>query len=326
MPISITPVQAADTAIALTTIGMAVTVFRLGIRIRDKKLGWDDFWAAMSLVSAAILLTGACIILTPKPWMGRMTMITGYYFSGHGFYGTIWCARFSILGTIMRICPSWWMKYFRLMAVAFAGMWIFLFIQYMVHCESDPTWKDTTHQCSLGRRVAAAQLVTDIVADVALSIGPVAMLWQAKLPRGQRMRLITVFASCILTSLVSLAHAYCIWVNKGLDEFFSAMFETSVSMVVASLSVIMGFFYRLRGGDDSGGNIHTSGGTAASNFELASAGRRPINVDISTTVWVEDEAGRDQVKGAPNRSVEDGLGLDDYSKKGHDQVYNGFAR
>ena len=70
------------------------------------------------------------------------------------------------------------------------------------------------------------------------------MLWQAKLPKGQRMRLITVFASCILTSLVypshaisltsmlnliqvSLAHAYCIWVNKGLDEFFSAMFEVS---------------------------------------------------------------------------------------------------
>ena len=91
----------ADTAIALTTIGMAVTIFRLGIRIRDKKLGWDDFWAAMSLVSAAILLTGACIILTPKresffssdaarsvnfaysAWMGRMTMITGYYLCVH---------------------------------------------------------------------------------------------------------------------------------------------------------------------------------------------------------------------------------------------------
>ena len=55
------------------------------------------------------------------------------------------------------------MKYFRLMAVAFAGMWIFLFIQYMVHCESDTTWKDTTHQCSLGRRVAAAQLVSEFL-------------------------------------------------------------------------------------------------------------------------------------------------------------------
>ena len=77
------------------------------------------------------------------------------------------------------------------------------------------------------------------------------MLWQAKLPKGQRMRLITVFASCILTSLVyrfhaisltrmlksiqvSLAHAYCIWVNKGLDEFFSAMFEVSSNTSAAA--------------------------------------------------------------------------------------------
>ncbi|KAL1744485.1 hypothetical protein HDZ31DRAFT_64075 [Schizophyllum fasciatum] len=325
MPVSITPQQAVNTAIILTSIAIPVTLFRLGIRIRDKKLGWDDFWAAMSIVSVSLVLTGACISLTPKPWMSRMVLITGYYFAASGFYGTIWSCRFSILCTIMRISPSWWMKYFRAMALSFAGMWIFLFIQAIAHCEMDPSWKETTGLCQLGRKIAAAQLVTDIVADVSLSVGPVMMLWQARLPQGQRIRLITVFASCILTSLVSLAHAYCIWVNKGLDEFFSAMFETSVSMVVASLSVLVGFFSRLRGGDDSGGHIHTSGATAASNFELAVPGR-PINVDISTTVWVEDDAVREQVKSTTQttRSVEDGL--DTYGKKVDDHVYNGFER
>lgn len=277
----------------------------------------------------------------------------------------------------MRIIPNWWIKYFRVMGGAFAGMWLFLFVQALVHCEGDPSWKDTTGQCSLGRPVAIAQLIStsrsflpvdgqthmfwvaDIVSDLALSLAPVSMLWQANLPKGQRVRLITVFASCILTTLVSptlllrkytpthpsqvsLAHAYCIWVNRGLDEFFAAMFEvrttpscaathrlthppqTSVSMMVASLSVLVGFFTRLsRGGlgGTSGGHISTSGGaTGASGIELSRAGRA-INVDISTTVWVDDDGERGQAKSHPTRSVEEGL--ESCDKKADDRVYDG---
>ncbi|KAL1694346.1 hypothetical protein GGG16DRAFT_47561 [Schizophyllum commune] len=320
MPVNITPEQAADTAKGLITTALAVTLFRLGIRVHDKRWGWDDFWAAVSIVTSSFVLTGACISLTPKAWMSRDVLIMGYYFAATGFYCTVWSCRLSILCTIMRIIPNWWIKYFRIMGVAFAGMWLFLFVQALVHCEGDPSWKETTGQCSLGRPVAEAQLVTDIVSDLSLSLAPVSMLWQANLPKGQRVRLITVFASCILTTLVSLAHAYCIWVNRGLDEFFAAMFETSVSMMVASLSVLVGFFTRLsRGGGTSGGHISTSGGaTGASGIELSRAGRA-INVDISTTVWVDDDAG--QAKSHPTRSVEDGL--ESYDKKPNDRVYDG---
>ena len=83
-------------------------------------------------------------------------------------------------------------------------------------------------------------------------------------------------------------------------------------MMVASLSVLVGFFTRLsRGGGTSGGHISTSGGaTGASGIELSRAGRA-INVDISTTVWVDDDAW--QAKSHPTRSVEDGL--ESYDKK-----------
>ncbi|TRM64731.1 hypothetical protein BD626DRAFT_489727 [Schizophyllum amplum] len=322
MAVVITVEQAVNTAITLTCIAIATTLLRLGIRIHDKKLGWDDFWAGFSIIASSLVLTGAMITLDPKPWMSQLTMVAGYYLANSGFYATIWSCRFSILCTIMRICPSWWMTYFRAMASGFAAMWMFLFVQAIVHCESDPSWKETTGQCSLGRPIAVAQLITDIIADLALSLAPMGMLWQSNLPKGQRVRLITVFASCFLTTLVSLAHAYCIWVNKGLDEFFSALFETSVSMVVASLSVLVGFFSRMvHGGYDSGGGqIHTSGATAASGFELVTPGR-PINVDISTTVWVEDDAVREQVKRKGGRSVEDGI----EDQKLNDQVYNGYA-
>ena len=93
-------------------------------------------------------------------------------------------------------------------------------------------------------------------------------------------------------------------------------------MMVASLSVLVGFFTRLsRGGGTSGGHISTSGGaTGASGIELSRAGRA-INVDISTTVWVDDDAG--QAKSHPTRSVEDGL--ESYDKKLDDRVYDGYV-
>ena len=55
-----------DTAKGLITTALAVTLFRLGIRVHDKRWGWDDFWAAVSIVTSSFVLTGTCISLTPK--------------------------------------------------------------------------------------------------------------------------------------------------------------------------------------------------------------------------------------------------------------------
>lgn len=303
-----------DTAISVYTIAAFITICRLVIRIHDKKWGWDDFCAAVALVTGGLMLTGALILIGPTPSMTDLTMVAGYYITACGFYACIWACRFSILCTISRITPAWWRPYIRAMFFAFGGMYLFLTIQAIVHCESDPSWKPG--QCSLGRQVAAAQLVTDIVSDLMLSLAPVRLLWQSNLSRAQRIRLITVFASCILTSLVSLAHAYCIWVNKGLDEVYSAMYELSVSIIVCSLSVLVGFFSRLRksskGLMDSTSNDRSgTRGGATSGFELA-VHSRPINVDITTTTWVDNEHG-----GHKQVDAEEGLDAVDYKTKDH---------
>ncbi|KAF8826160.1 hypothetical protein HHX47_DHR6000518 [Lentinula edodes] len=56
----------ADIDIAGLTIAIVITFTRLGIRIKNRKLGWDDFWATFSIIGAALLMTGVLIILDPK--------------------------------------------------------------------------------------------------------------------------------------------------------------------------------------------------------------------------------------------------------------------
>ncbi|KAL1672652.1 hypothetical protein EV122DRAFT_294734 [Schizophyllum commune] len=299
-----------DTSIAVYTIAAFVTVCRLVIRIKDRKWGLDDFWALFAMITGGIMLTGALIIVTPPPNIAQITKVVGYYFAACGFYSCIWSCRFSILCTISRISPSSWRLYIRLMFGAFSLMWAFLMIQAVVHCESDPTWH-ATGQCALGRPVAIAQLITDIVADLMLGLAPMRLLWRSNLSKGQRMRLITVFASALLTTLVSLAHAYCIIAGKGTDEVYSAMYELSVSIIVASLSVLVGFFSR-RGrnaGTHTTSNERSGNGTHGTGIEL-SVNSRPINVDITTSTWVDSDNGAKQL---PD-THEDNL---DYKSKDH---------
>ncbi|KAL1739130.1 hypothetical protein HDZ31DRAFT_49866 [Schizophyllum fasciatum] len=209
-----------DAGIALFTVATVITLFRLAIRVHAGLLCWDDFWACFSIASGALMLTGVLIIIHPTASMSQLTVVTAYYLADTGFYACVWSSRFSILCTIKRITPAY-DNWLRVMACAFFGMWMFLTTQAIVHCEKHPEWKITTRQCPLGRSVAIAQLTTAVFTDLILCLTPARMIWYSDLPKPQRVRLIIVFSTCLLTTV------------------------TCVSMVVASMSVIVSFAYRL---------------------------------------------------------------------------------
>ncbi|KAL1721797.1 hypothetical protein EV715DRAFT_271053 [Schizophyllum commune] len=209
-----------DAGIALFTIATVITLCRLAIRVHDGLLCWDDFWASFSIASGALMLTGVLIITHPTASMSQLTVVTAYYLADTGFYACVWSSRFSILCTIKRITPAY-DNWLRAMATAFFAMWLFLTTQAIVHCEKHPEWKTTTLQCPLGKSVAIAQLTTAIFTDLILCLTPARMIWYSDLPKPQRVRLIIVFSTCLLTTI------------------------TSVSMVVASMSVIVSFAFRL---------------------------------------------------------------------------------
>ena len=86
--------------------------------------------------------------------------------------------------------------------------------------------------------------IAAIFTDLILCLTPARMIWYSDLPKPQRVRLIIVFSTCLLTTIVSssalvrhiqelihmqasLAHAYCIWFRGYLDQWLAAAFEVS---------------------------------------------------------------------------------------------------
>ena len=109
------------------------------------------------------------------------------------------------------------------------------------------------------------------------------------------IRLCTRYATCFFQSFGNLLSSV----------------QLSVSIIVASLSVLVGFFSR-RGrnaGTHTTSNERSGNGTHGTGIEL-SVNSRPINVDITTSTWVDSDNGAKQL---PD-THEDNL---DYKSKDH---------
>jgi hypothetical protein len=131
--------------------------------------------------------------------------------------------------------------------LVFGVTWSVLFAQVWWTCERQPGWKQhIPAQCSLGREVAIAQVISeypyllhisrarltaiaaDVFCDIVLIAAPSYILWTYLLDRkGLKIRLTAVFSSTIFTTIFSLVHAYAIFQDLGLLEFMMAVVEVS---------------------------------------------------------------------------------------------------
>ncbi|KAG1775294.1 hypothetical protein EV702DRAFT_1120009 [Suillus placidus] len=182
------------------------------------------------------------------------------------------CSRLSILFTVVRL--AYWGTQRRLLvsiAFIFGVVWAILFAQVWWTCESNPSWKQQPRpQCPLGRNVAIAQIVTDILGDTVLILAPFLLIYKATLTTAQRVRVICLFSTSAITTLVSLTHAYYVITVGGLKEAVSAMFEASISLIVASLSVVVTFFLRMLVDDETISRPPSESGSTT--IEFGSAG------------------------------------------------------
>lgn len=115
-------------------------------------------------------------------------------------------------------------------------------------CVRNMSWST---DCPLGDGYNVAKLTTDILADVGLVAVPLYLLWHTSLPPGPRYMIRAVFATSILTTAISAAHAYYgMGPNRFLDGF-TAHFESAVTVMMCNLLVVVTFAYRrLRNGRD----------------------------------------------------------------------------
>ncbi|KAG2066008.1 hypothetical protein BDR04DRAFT_1234246 [Suillus decipiens] len=197
--------------IVLTIVAAIATSFRLLIRARHKRLWIDDAWAALGVIFNLILLIADCLYLqdyVPRTFFRRVLIST---------------------------------------AITFGIVWVLLFSQLWWICEKFPSWKTQPHpQCDLGRGIAITQMITDVLGDFVLILPPFCLLYKVRLSRPQKVRVLSVFSASSITTVVSLVHAYYVFSDGGLKVIMAAIVEAPVSLIVANLSVVVAFIFRLK--------------------------------------------------------------------------------
>jgi hypothetical protein len=154
----------------------------------------------------------------PPSELSRVSRVAGYYLLSATFYGVIWCARLSILFSIIRIDPNpTTRRRLKWVAAVFIAAAAFLLAQLFWVCQTNENgWKDSAHpQCNLPKQVPICQLVctysplsthlfrlahqilthtADVFSDMALIILPIRLIRGIENKR-LRWRLIIIFST-----------------------------------------------------------------------------------------------------------------------------------
>ncbi|KAI0056517.1 hypothetical protein BV25DRAFT_1832172 [Artomyces pyxidatus] len=218
-------------------VAVCMTVARMWIR-RDR-YWWDDAWAFFSLLNLLVQVASVFMHVENPAEMSKMNRVTAYYLMAATFYTVIWSARISILFSIIRIDPDERSRYYlKWLAAAFVGAIAFFLAQLLWVCEPDPSWKDLpSPQCHLTKQVAICQLVSDIFADMLLILLPLRLLHGIK-DMSLYRRLIFIFSTSIVTTIVSMVHAAYIITSGGSKVLVSALVEDCLSLTVANVPVV----------------------------------------------------------------------------------------
>ncbi|KAI5996868.1 hypothetical protein F5J12DRAFT_957454, partial [Pisolithus orientalis] len=241
--------------IVLPVIATVVTSFRLFLRIRQHRLWLDDAWAALAMVLNVVYMVVGSLYLDDYGEVANVCRLS----------------RISILFTVVRLTfPGSLRRLLVRTAIAFVVTWMILFAQVFWTCEAEPGWKmQPRPQCDLGRNVAIAQIITDVIGDTILILAPFRLIYKVRLNKAQKIRLLSIFSASAVTTVVSLTHAYYVLSDGGLSQSAAAIVESSVGLVVANLSVVVAFLFR----------ISTEETTAPAPLELKSIitfGSQPI--------------------------------------------------
>ncbi|KAG2356665.1 hypothetical protein BDR07DRAFT_1339604 [Suillus spraguei] len=243
------------TGIVLTIVAVITTSFRLFIRAQHKRLWIDDACAALGMIFNFMLLIVDCLYLQDYERYPQSTRVALYYMVAQFFYAVVWSSRLSILFTIVRLTVqrTFFRRSLMLTAIIFGLVWALLFSQLWWICEKKfPSWKTQPHpQCDLGRVVAITQMITDVLGDSILISAPFFLIYNIRLSRPQKVRVLSVFSASSITTIVSLVHAYYIFSGGGLKEVMAAVVEASTSLIVANLGVVVAFIFRLKAEEET---------------------------------------------------------------------------
>lgn len=97
------------------------------------------------------------------------------------------------------------------------------------------------------RPMVVFELMTDCLSDTILIVLPLRLLWNLKLPKRQKRMIFAIFSSSFVITVISIFRGVCQIVKYRTVLAPATDFETSLSLLVCNLLVIVTFLYRIFG-------------------------------------------------------------------------------
>jgi len=183
-----------------------------------------------------------CVYLFEQPpaTIDPRTWFMAYYGAVVTFNSVVWLARISLVFTAVRIAAFRHQKMcFIAVAILFGIIYIVLVAQIFWLCEPQPDWKTADPpQCDLGLQRSITEICTDVCADIFLLMLPIYIFMRTRLERPTRIRLLLLFSTCALLTVVSVVQDVLILVAGGTREVFASMFEDAFALIVCNIPVV----------------------------------------------------------------------------------------
>ncbi|KAF8966773.1 hypothetical protein BDZ97DRAFT_1917290 [Flammula alnicola] len=246
-------------------VSITFTLVRVGYRWRTRRLWWDDRIVMIPMVAD-------CIYIVTMWFKLRKDKISWVPSDDHTFLYSEWLSSF-LCFTIQwgsRICLALSVARiflpghpFRIWSFCFIGILILCYLTstfiLTFGCKGWPWWQlDYTrcttppHSSNVGALVGT--LILDVIADAVLVVGPVIMLWKVKLPPNQRILILVLFSSSILTILGSVIYTilwYTVARRLGPDSplifTMTGYIQSAFALLVSNILVVtMLIYHKLR--------------------------------------------------------------------------------
>ncbi|EGN92488.1 hypothetical protein SERLA73DRAFT_164020 [Serpula lacrymans var. lacrymans S7.3] len=271
MPIEWITIATIDVSKIVATVLHALTFlltgFRLWFRLNIQRFWWEDAWATLALLFDIICLVGLWIPANvssqfnalPETSSGSNALVASVWFSLLLCPAVVWSSRMSIIYSVIRIIsPTSSIRRFAFgIVVLFAIIWVGMAIVIIYLCH-EMFW-DLSPSPSLPYPIGYLQISANVFSDIILVIFPLCLLWRVKLPRNERLVILSIFSSSILTSVASAVHAIYIFPNPAFKgetltnlEFrldfglvILSNLKAALSLVICNLLVIVTFLYRI---------------------------------------------------------------------------------
>ncbi|KAG1754342.1 hypothetical protein EDB19DRAFT_647467 [Suillus lakei] len=230
------------------TCTIVLTSWRLWYKIIQRRWWWEDLWAAAAL--AAIIISGVSVWIfseTPmdsKPWHGS---IIAYWLLMINFTIGLWSSRLSMICSIIRLSPPTRIRTVACCTAAtFGAITIALLIHKCWFCARHHDWEEIAPlSCSLASAVGITQVIADFLSDLTLVVLPAQILHQVKLPRNQRILILSVFSGSLVTTLLSIVHAVFFIQADPILKVLTAQLEMAFSVIVCDLLPIVTCLYKV---------------------------------------------------------------------------------